>query len=142
MKSNLKSEHDAYVYLENFITANIKNLIDIKILNNSNTCSFTIDQTSLSNISKGIIFPTSLFRGFIAPQVKNGKIFDSSSKNPTNPYASSFFQKLIDESLLSAVTKGNNNQFVTFIVPIDSLNKFTGNYGSVQTCYFEISFSR
>ena len=142
MINNLQSEQAAYAYVENFIKSNIKNVMNIKKLNNGNTCSFLIDQTSLSNISKGIVFPTSLFKGFIAPQVKNGKIFDAANKNPSNSYAASFFQKLIDESLLSAVTKGNNNQFVTFTVPIDTLNKFTGNYGVVQTCYFEISFNR
>ena len=125
MKKKSISEDDACIYVKNFIQANIKNVMNTKI--SGSTCSFTIDQTSLSNISKGIVFPTSLFRGFIAPKIINGKIFDASNKNPANPYAASFFQKAIDESLLSAVTKGNN-QFVTFIVPIDTLNKFTGNY--------------
>jgi hypothetical protein len=140
MINNLQSEQAAYAYVENFIKSNIKNVMNIKKLNNGNTCSFLIDQTSLSNISKGIVFPTSLFRGFAAPKVKNGKIFDASNKNPSNSYASSFFQKLIDDSLLSAVTNGNNNQFVVFTISADVLNKFTGNYGVVQTCYFEISF--
>jgi len=140
--NNLNSNHDVYIYISNFIKANIQNVMNTKIFNNGSTCSFTIDQTSLSNISKGIVFPTSLFKGFIAPKVINGKIFDASNKNPANPYASSFFQKLIDDSLLSAVTNGNNNLFVTFTVPIDTLNNFTGNYGVVQTCNFEISFNK
>ena len=52
------------VYVNNFIKANIINVMNAKKLNH-NTCSFIIDQTSLSNTSKGIIFPTSLFRGFL-----------------------------------------------------------------------------
>jgi len=140
MRYNLQSEDDI-VYLRNFIKANIINVMNIKILNN-NTCSFLVDQTSLSNPSKGIIFPTSLFRRFLAPKVINGKIFDASNKNPSNPFAASFFQNLIDKSLLSAVTNGNNNQFVVFTISANDLSNFTGNYGVIQTCYFEISFSR
>jgi hypothetical protein len=138
MTNNLQSEHDVYIYLKNFTKANIINVMNIKILN-GNTCSFLIDQTSLSNTSKGIVFPTSIFRGFLAPKVINGVIFDASNKNPSNPFAGSFFQNLIDETLLSAVTK-DNSQFVVFTISADALNKFTGNYGVVQTCYFEISF--
>ena len=140
MRNNSQSERDTIIYLANFMKANIINVMNIRLLN-SNTCSFLIDQTSLSNISKGIVFPTSLFRGFLAPKIINGKIFDASNKNPSNPFAASFFQNLLDETLLSAVTKGNN-QFVVFTISADALNKFTGNYGVVQTCYFEISFSR
>jgi len=125
------------VYVDNFIKANIINVMNTQKLN-SNTCSFLIDQTSLSNTSKGIVFRTSLFSGFIAPKVINGKIFDASNKNPSNPYAANFFQKLIDETLLTAAIDGN--QFVVFTISADALNNFTGNYGVIQTCYFEISF--
>jgi len=44
MRYNLQSEDDVYVYIKNFIKANIINVMNIKILN-SNTCSFLIDQS-------------------------------------------------------------------------------------------------